>query len=437
MCRKSRIALSRIEGRAREVEAASRHCPVTGLPNRACANEWLNQALNERDGRPAVICAGFDPFGPGTDREATLVTRMSEIVAHIAPDGSLLARLAPGRYVIALGGALGTSELVTLARAACAMFGTLVSDSERLRVGVSIAVGSDTPESLIDRALEAQGAGVGPDPVILTFTDPEFYGEIEQRTAVARELESAIAGGRIEPFFQPFVELGSGRILGFEVLARWRDLEGRVRMPGEFLRLVEESGLVGRMYDSLLAAAAAEVRQWPPDWNFALNISASQLADEGLLERTMRTLLDAGVDPGRLEIEIAERALSANPEQARRLVDAFRKRGVKVSLDNFGSGSLHLRDLADFTFDRFKVDPTALSVDGGGDDGVAMGLIAAAARYLGVPVLAEGIETHACAEAAHVQGCDIGQGYLFGRPDRQTERFRLIGTLARPNDFAA
>ena len=328
------------------------------------------------------------------------------------------------------------ADLVTLARAACAMLGSLVNDSERLSVGVSVALDNDTPDALIDRAVDAQTDSVGSDRVILTFTDPELEGEIEHRAIPARELQAAIDAGRIEPFFQPIVELGSGRVLGFEVLARWRDEQGRVRMPSEFLPLIEESGLVGPMYDSLLARAAREVCFWPPDWNFALNLSGLQLGDEGLVERTLRALRDAGVEPARLELEIAEQALSADPDHARKMVDDLRAQGMRVTLDNFGSGSLHLRDLARFVFDRIKVDPAVIAGDDG-DAGTALSLITAAARHMGVPVLAQKIETYANAEAAQVQGCAIGQGYLFGRPDRKTECFRLNGALARTEDSVA
>ncbi|WP_305095892.1 GGDEF domain-containing phosphodiesterase [Croceibacterium aestuarii] len=435
--RKSRIALSRIERQTCELEAAARHCPLTGLANRAAVCEWLVAALDEPRCRPAVISLDFCPLAPDGESETKLVRRVSQIAAHIVPEDWLLARLAAGRYVVVLGGSLETGDLVTLARSACSLLGTLVADSQQLRVGVSIARTSDTPDSLIDRALVAQARHAGGNAVGLTFSDPELVGEIEQRAAVVHELKSAIAAGRIEPFFQPLVELGSGRILGFEVLARWRDVEGRLRMPGDFLPLAEESGLVGPMYASLLAAAAAHARQWPSGWNFALNLSACQLAEEGLVQRTLRTLDDAGVGPNRLELEISERALCADPERARKLVDELRAHGVGVTLDNFGSGSLRLRDLARFSFNRIKLDPANSAGGEGGHPGVEIGVIVAAARHLGVPVLAQRIETYAGAAAARVQGCAIGQGYLFGRPDRKTDCFRLDGALARPMDFAA
>ena len=200
-------------------------------------------------------------------------------------------------------------------------------------------------------------------------------------------------------------------------------------MPGEFLPLAEESGLIEPMYRALLKTAAAEARRWPPEWTFALNLSARQLRDATLVESTIQSLRDAEIATGRFEIEIAEQALEQDPDSALAIVRGFRSRGVKIVLDNFGAGNLHLRDLSRFPFDRIKVDRRALCGEGREPD-AALGLIAAAARHLGVPVQVQGIETHAREEAAQVSGCAIGQGFLFGRPGRRTECFRLEGALA-------
>lgn len=260
-------------------------------------------------------------------------------------------------------------------------------------------------------------------PVALSLPAPELI------EPAIEELTRAIETGAIEPFFQPFVELGTGRVLGFEVLARWREASGRVRAPAEFLPLAEDSGLVDRMYYSLLAAAVEEVRDWPAEWSFAVNLSPRQIGSPDLAERTLRALHGAGLEPERLEIEISEKALEGDLAGARILVGELRENGLRVTLDNFGTGALPLTELARFRFDRIKVDAAAVRGEDG-DASPALGLIAAAARHLGVPVLVQGIETWESAATARVQGCAVGQGFLFGRPDPQTECFRLDGVLA-------
>jgi EAL domain-containing protein (putative c-di-GMP-specific phosphodiesterase class I) len=412
-------------------EAGARHCRITGLATRHRAGEWLAGAFDDPAMRPAAMRVGFVPFGPGTEREAVLARSVAKILPHGATGDCLVARLDPGQYLMALDGSAGSEALIGMAREACNSLGRLVADAQRLRVGVALAIGGDTPAVLIDRAEQALDRCDASGLVSLAACDPELREEIGRRIFAAEEFAAAIDAGRIEPFFQPFVELDTGRVLGFEVLARWRGEGGHLRVPGEFLPLAEESGLVGEMYFSLLAAAAAEARSWPPEWSFALNLSARQIGDRELVDRTVRTLLAAGLGPGRLELEIAEKALESDLAGAEALIGELRARGIRVTLDNFGTGGLHLRELARFRFDRIKVDPAAMQGRSGADPGTGLGLIAAAARHLGVPVLAQGIETHAGAEAAQVHGCEIGQGFLFGRPDRATACFRLEGALAR------
>ena len=429
--RRAELELRRVEEERVAAEAASRHCSITGLANRQSAHEWLGAALATPESRPAIIWAGFVPFAPGGEREAGLARAVAKTLAKAVPGERLVARMDAGQYVLAFDGSAGSAALVSWARSACSSLARLVADTQRLRVGVALALGDDTPGSLIERAEQAFERCAGDGRVALSVADTELQEEIRQRTYAAEELASAIVMGRVEPFFQPFVELGTGRVLGFEVLARWRDEGGRVRLPGEFLTLAEESGLVGPMYDALLRAAVEEARSWPAEWSLAVNLSPEQIGDSDLVERTIRILRSAGIGPKRLEIEIAEHALERDLDAARALVGELRAHGIRVTLDNFGSGRLHLSELASFRFDCIKVSPAVVEGRSGADAGAALGLIAAAARHLGVPVLVQGIETHAGAAAAQVQGCAVGQGYLFGRPDPRTECFRLDGALAR------
>jgi EAL domain-containing protein (putative c-di-GMP-specific phosphodiesterase class I) len=141
--------------------------------------------------------------------------------------------------------------------------------------------------------------------------------------------------------------------------------------------------------------------------------------------------------PGRLEVEISERALEHDFEGARRTIEALRRHGVRIALDNLGNGHLPMRELAGLDFDRLKIDGRILDGNAGEDRHVAFGLMVSAAHHLGIPVVAQGIETRDGASRAQAQGAAIGQGYLFGRPDPHTECFRLEGALARGIEDAA
>jgi len=428
--RRAELDLRAVERERAASEAASRHCATTGLPNRQSAEEWLEAALALPAARPAVFWAGFAPFAPG-EREFGLARAVAKALAKAVPGDRLVARMEAGQYLLAFDGSAGSAALVSWARGACAALGRLIADTQRLRVGVALATGGDSAASLIERAERAFERGAGDGRIGLAVSDAELQDEIRQRTFAAEELAVAIAAGRIEPFFQPFVELGTGRVLGFEVLARWRDEGGRVRLPGEFLSLAEESGLVAPMYDAVLRSAIDESRSWPSDWSLAVNLSAEQIGDRALVDRTLAILRAGKFAARRLEVEIAEQALERDLTGARDLVGEFRAHGIRVTLDNFGSGRLHLSELASFRFDRIKVRPAVIEDRAGADAGAVLGLIAAAARHLGVPVLVQGIETREGAAAARIQGCAVGQGYLFGRPDPNTECFKLDGALVR------
>jgi predicted signal transduction protein with EAL and GGDEF domain len=402
-------------------------CPVTGLANRRGAIDWLASAAVGGE-RPAAIAVAIDGDRFGPAEQAALAGPVAERLARLAGEHDFAARLGSARYLLALTGGRDTAGVIGRAQAVHDALLPLLGDKAGLRIGAALAEPSDKAETLLAKAEAAcPPAADGAGSIGVHGRDLERT--MRHRAVEARALAGAIVEGRIEPFFQPLVELGSGKVLGFEVLARWRDDEGHVRLPAEFVPLAEETGLVGEMYFALLRRAAKEVRHWPDEWSFTLNLSPLQFADDWLVERTVQTLLKAGVAPGRLEIEMSERALEHGFDAARRTIAAFRRQGVRIALDNFGSGRMPLCELAQLEFDRLKVDGTML---GDGESRTqAFGVIAAAAQYLGVPLVVQGIETRDGADQAQLQGAAIGQGFLFGRPDPQTEYFRLDGSLAR------
>jgi predicted signal transduction protein with EAL and GGDEF domain len=431
-------ALQRALTRTNEARAGAArlelYCPVTGLANGRHAVDWLALA-RAGEQPPAAIVVVLDGERLGPAELAALAAPIADRLVRLAGDDAEAARLDAGRYLLALPGGCGSAGVVGRAQALHEELAALLGGRAGLGIGVALAEPAEPAEALIARAEHAIPPADAEDARPIGVDGRELERALRHRAVETRALAAAIAEGSIEPFFQPLVELGSGKVLGFEVLARWRDDEGHVRLPSEFVPLAEDAGLVGEMYFALLRRAAAEVRRWPAEWSFTLNLSPLQLADARLVERTVQTLLKAGVAPGRLELEISERALEQGIDGARRTIAAFRRQGVRIALDNFGSGRMPLCELAQLEFDRLKVDRAVL----GGEEGArpAFGMIAAAAHYLGVPVVVQGIETRAGADEAQMQGAEIGQGFLFGRPDPQTECFRLDGSLARRAGGAA
>jgi predicted signal transduction protein with EAL and GGDEF domain len=409
-------------------------CPFTGLANRRRTLDWLASAA--AGGQvPAAIAVILDSDRYGPAGLAALAGPVAERLSPLAGEHALAARLGPDRYLLALRDGHEVAGVIGQAQAVHDALLPLLGQKPGRRIGAALAGRMDSAEMLVANAEGAAAPVTAEGACVIGVHGRDLERTLRHRAVEAKALAAAIAEARIEPFFQPLVELGSGKVLGFEVLARWRDEDGGLRLPDEFVPLAEEAGLVGEMYFALLRRAAAEVRRWPAEWNFTLNLSPRQFADEWLVERTVQTLLKAGVAPGRLELEISERALEQSFAGARRTIAAFRCRGVRIALDNFGNGRMPLSELAQLEFDRLKVDGSVLRCGKGPSP--AFGIIAAAAHYLGVPVVVQGIETRDGADQAQQQGAAIGQGFLFGRPDPQTEYFRLEGSLARRIDDAA
>lgn len=430
-----RRAVRQFGEREQAAAAASRlelFCPMTGLANNRRVLDWLI-AARSGENLPAAIFIALDGDRVSPVQKAGLAVPIAERLVRLAGDSGLAARLGPAEYLVALAGGGEAAALVARAQAIRAALAALLGDETKLRIGTAQAKSGETPEALVARARSAMNGSRAASGPAIGVDGAELERALNSRDIEAKELAAAIVEGQIEPFYQPLVDLGSGKVLGFEVLARWRDEEGHVRLPGEFVPLAEETGLIGEMFFALLRRAAAQVHRWPAEWSFTLNLSPLQMGDGRLVERTVHTLLKAGVAPGRLELEISERALDHDFETARTLIEALRHQGIRVALDNFGSGRLPLRELSRFDFDRLKVDGALLAGHDGKDRRAAFGLIAAAAHHLGVPVVVQGIETRDGAELAHGQGATIGQGFLFGRPDPQTAYFRLEGALA-PDD---
>ena len=240
---------------------------------------------------------------------------------------------------------------------------------------------------------------------------------IQARARLEGELRQAIVNDAIVPYFQPLMELATGRLVGFEMLARWPHPTRGTVSPAEFIPIAEEIGLIGAMTDRLLHRACRCAMTWPADTVLACNISPLQLQDPGLPEMVRAALDHAGLPPHRLELEITESALVGDLALARDLLDELKKLGVRLALDDFGTGYSSLRHLKMLPIDKLKIDASfvatmAIDVESRKIVAAVVGLGAS----LGLITVAEGVEKLETSALLRDLGCDVGQGYLFGRP---------------------
>ena len=244
------------------------------------------------------------------------------------------------------------------------------------------------------------------------------------------DLRRAVAGGEIEPFYEPIMDL-KGELVGFEILARWRHRREEIIGPDVFLPITEKLGLVSEMTLRLLRRACLDAKHWPAGLSLSLNISPLLFEHAMLPMQVVGILSEAGFPPGQLEIEITERALAGNPVAARAILASFRNLGIKASLDDFGTGYASLYHLQELQFDKIKIDRSFVkSMQASPDSVRIVNAFLGLARNLDLPVVAEGIETTEALKRMIDGGCRFGQGYYFGRPLPAAEVPAMIGQLS-------
>jgi diguanylate cyclase (GGDEF)-like protein len=277
--------------------------------------------------------------------------------------------------------------------------------------------GEENTETLISKAetalYHAKRSGRGK---VMVYTR-EMEEAARRVTHIEQALRRAVAAEEVEPHFQPIVELKTGHVIGFEALARWTDRDLGVIPPSVFIPIAEERGIIGALSQLLLRKATETARNWPDELFLSFNLSPSQLVDQNTAQQVLAILERTGFDPRRLEIEITETGLMTDPASAEKIVNDLRAVGIRVSLDDFGTGQSSLGRLREFHFDKLKIDRSFVSsiLEDKPSEHIIRAILAMC-EGLGMNVVAEGIEEEAQADRLVEFGCAGGQGYLFGRP---------------------
>ena len=430
----------REDAERRAAELASTDA-VTRLANRkgfADRGDALRRELESAGCRLAVVSLQLHRFKAINDRHGhemgdALLQRIAAVIGEIAPDGTIAARINGDEFALAFGidGASPdeaeqvAGEMLRRVTAPFDLGGTMLQVGAY--AGVATAPAATTLPSLLRRAdiaLERARSGRSARPV--TFDDGMERALIAH-VEIEQGLRYALEHRQFLPFFEPVVDLSTGTIRGFEVLARWNHpLTGIIR-PDEFIPVAEEHGLIGRLSEQVIADALLAASRWNPELHISINISPSQLADPWLAQRLMRLLSEADFRPERLVVEITESALLADLELARAITTSLKNQGVRLALDDFGTGFSSLAHLRSLPFDIIKIDRSfTQSLADNAECAAIVRAVADLAKAIRVPVVVEGIEDAATHAAMLGYGCELGQGWYFGKPTNAAQAEQLI-----------
>jgi EAL domain-containing protein (putative c-di-GMP-specific phosphodiesterase class I) len=241
---------------------------------------------------------------------------------------------------------------------------------------------------------------------------------LQARRALELDLRRAIAHGEFELRYQEVVNLETRAVTGFEALLRWAHPQRGMIAPDEFISLAEETGLIGPIGEWVLRTACAEAATWPDDVKIAINLSPSQFKKKrNLVQVVISALASSGLPARRLELEITESVLLQDDDMTLSMLHQLRGLGLRICMDDFGTGYSSLGYLRRFPFDKIKIDQSFIREISNRHDSVAIvRAVASLASSLNIVAVAEGVETEDQLEKALAEGCEEGQGYLFGAP---------------------
>jgi EAL domain-containing protein (putative c-di-GMP-specific phosphodiesterase class I) len=251
--------------------------------------------------------------------------------------------------------------------------------------------------------------------------------QMQTRRIMEQDLRKALHAGEFELYYQPVVNLASNEISGFEALIRWNHPERGMISPATFIPLAEEIGFIVQIGEWVIRQACATASQWPENLHVAVNISAVQFRNAGLMQVIVGALAASGLHPTRLEIEITETALLQNKETTLAVLHQLRSLGIRIAMDDFGTGYSSLTYLQCFPFDKIKIDRSFVKdITENASSLNIVRAVAALANGMGMTATAEGVETREQLEKIASEGCTEMQGFLFSRPLPAHEIERLF-----------
>ncbi|GGY95489.1 putative bifunctional diguanylate cyclase/phosphodiesterase [Novosphingobium colocasiae] len=411
--------------------------PLTGFLNRRSFNEMVGARLEEAPQRGrtvALMMIDIDNFKQINDYNGhqtgdQLLLEAARRIRGCVPQDAALGRIGGDEFAVAFTFEPGRPEKVAqIATSLVATFNRSVPiNGLELKITASVGIAradaalaegkSADARSLLDMAdiamyhVKRQGRNNW------SWFEEPMASEMRYRAQLESGIRQGIANGEFVPYYEQQVDLQTGEVTGFEMLARWQSPTLGLVSPEVFIPIAEEIGAISDLSEQVIGRALEDAKGWDPSLTLAVNISPLQLRDPWFAQKLLKLLVEASFPGHRLEIEITESCLHQNVAQVRSLIASLKNQGIKISLDDFGTGYSSLAQLRTLPFDRIKIDRSFVTnlVDST-DSAAIVHAIALLGRGLNLPITAEGIESGAILDHLRQYGEIKGQGFFYGRP---------------------
>jgi len=413
--------------------------PLTGLPNRALLMDRLKQSLAsaERSGmKIAVIFMDLDRFKEindtqGHDTGDLVLVEAARRFQSILRQGETLARLGGDEFVVLVETAESAGAAIVVERLKQSLLEPVAINEFSFSIGVSCGISvfpedGKTGEELIKQAdiamYRAKNSRIG-----YCFYHTEMSAALADRIGLAQRMRNALAKNDFQLFFQPQVNLRTGRLVGAEALLRWFDSEEGWVSPQKFIPIAEERGLMIGLGEWVLRAACHQLQRWPffgkkIPGRLAINISSQEIEAADFSERVAGILRETSTDSSLLELELTEGGLLRDVSRALSAMQSLRNQQFSLAIDDFGTGHSSLSYLTRFPVHKLKIDGVFVkNLLKNAQDYTIVQTIIAMAHSLGLRVVAEGIEEEAQVEALLAMGCEEGQGFYFGHAESPSD----------------
>src|SRR6195256_2735512 len=421
------------------------HDALTSLPNRGHFNERIDQeiAALKKGESLAVLCLDLDRFKEVNDLFGhaagdTVLQAVAARVTAVLGESQMMARLGGDEFVVLLPGVTNPAAASRLAESILEALRSTRDTPETNSISTSIGIAlypddATDRQTLLTHADAALYRAKAEGRNTYRFFEARMGAEARERRMLEHDLRLAIARDELRLVYQPQKEIQNQATIGFEALLRWKHPTRGEISPAVFIPIAEETGTILEIGTWVLKTACREAASWTRPLTVAVNVSAVQLYSPDFVQELHQILLETGLPPRRLEIEITETALVRDFNRALSMLRQIKALGIRIAMDDFGTGYSSLSNLRAFPFDRIKIDGSFIkSVNSNDQAATIVRAVLGLGRGLGLPVLAEGVETEAELHFLRDELCDEAQGYLLGRPAAISDFRNLTHDEAAP-----